>query len=73
MKTTKTPKAPEKAETEVSPLVNAAKAVGSAAGKVAALVGATGDAKPRAPKPAKLQKKNRHRLPRRQKKAVKVS
>jgi hypothetical protein len=60
---------------EESGLVTAAKAVGSAAGKIAALVGAKGEAAPAPPtaakprKAGKLPKKNRHRLPRREKKA----
>jgi hypothetical protein len=51
-------------------LVKAAKAIGEAAGKIAAAVGVTKPAKPRAPK-LKLEKKNKHRLPRKQKKAAK--
>ena len=56
-----------KDDNEKSGLVAAAEAVGSAAGKVAAMIGAT----PNTPsqKKAKLQPKHKHRLPRRQKKA----
>jgi len=51
-------------------VVTAAKAVGDAAGKIAALAGATPE-RPQTPsaKKGKLQKKNGSRLPRRQKKA----
>jgi hypothetical protein len=58
-----------------SGLVSAAKAVGSAAGAIAHLAGVKGEAAPaKAPAPkaqkvGKLPKKNRHRLPRREKKA----
>jgi hypothetical protein len=58
-------------EAEEGPLVSAAKAIGSVAGKVAALAGA--EAKPPSPpkvKIPKLQPKNKTRLPRRQKKAL---
>ncbi len=51
-------------------LVTAAKAIGSAAGKVASLAGAT-PTPPSKPKRAKLQPKNKHRLPRKVKKAQK--
>jgi hypothetical protein len=55
-------------------LVSTAKAIGTAAGKVAKLVGATGA--PHAGEPAvsqkvpKLSKKDKHRLPRKEKKAL---
>jgi hypothetical protein len=72
----KKPHADNKPETvEESGLVTAAKVAGSAAGKMAALVGVKGEAAPaqvtaRKPRKAgKLPKKNRHRLPRREKKA----
>jgi len=58
-------------EGEESVLVTAAKAIGKAAGKVAVLAGAEAE-KPRTPKTpriGKLVKKNKSRLPRRQKKA----
>jgi F420-0:gamma-glutamyl ligase len=57
-------------ENEDSVLVTAAKAIGSAAGKVASMAGAapTPPAKPKRPK---LQAKNKHRLPRKVKKAQK--
>jgi hypothetical protein len=57
--------------TEVSPegtLVKAAKTIGEAAGKLATAVGVAKPAKLRVPK---LAKKNKPRLPRRQKKAAK--
>ncbi len=56
-------------------LVTAAKAIGTAAGKVAKLVGV----EPEPPAPAvsqkvpKLSKKDKHKLPRREKKAAKKS
>jgi len=65
----------EPEETKASSLVSAAKAVGSAAGTIAHLVGIKGEPEPaKAPaaasrKAGKLPKKNRHRLPRREKKA----
>lgn len=49
-------------------LVTAAKAIGEAAGKIAAAVGVTGPVKPKVPK---LAKKHKTRLPRKQKKAAK--
>jgi hypothetical protein len=60
-------------------LVSAAKGLGSAAGKIASLAGAKGEAaaegaparKPPAPKIPKLASKNKTRLPRKQKKALK--
>jgi hypothetical protein len=58
-----------------SGLVTAAKAVGSAAGAIAHLAGVKRESAPaetpapKAHKPGKLPKKNRHRLPRREKKA----
>ena len=57
--------------TEDNILVSAAKAIGSAAGKLASLAGAPPEAKPAAKsrKVGKLPKKQGHRLPRRQKKA----
>ena len=55
-------------ENDDTMLVTAAKAIGTAAGKVASLTGATPPAKPKRPK---LQAKNKHRLPRKQKKAQK--
>jgi hypothetical protein len=60
---------------EESGLVSEAKAVGSAAGKIAAPARVKGEAAPaeatapKARKIGKLQKKDRHRLPRREKKA----
>jgi hypothetical protein len=53
-------------------LTETAKAIGRTAGKVAAMVGAgnpEGKLTPKTPRPGKLPKKNKHRLPRRQKKA----
>lgn len=63
-------KKPNTEETEKSPLVAAAEAMGSAAGKVAAIMGAKAEPV-HAPtqKKAKLQSKNKQRLPRKQKKA----
>ena len=58
---------PEK-ETEGSILASAAKAIGAAAGKIASLAGVV-PSRPKAKKTPKLQKKNKSRLPRRQKKA----
>ena len=56
-----------------SPLTNAAKAVGNAAGRVAALAGAAVEEKPSIPRKSekipKLEKKNKSRLPRKEKKA----
>jgi hypothetical protein len=54
-------------------LVSAAKVIGSTAGKIASLVGATPEARPATPsrKKGKLPKKDKHRLPRREKKALK--
>lgn len=64
-----TPEAPA----EDSALVAAAKTIGTAAGKVAAAVGATSE--PQEPRKStkipKLKKKNKSRLPRKQKKAQK--
>ena len=57
-------------ENDDSVLVTAAKAIGSTAGKVASMVGATATP-PAKPKRAKLQPKNKHRLPRKVKKAQK--
>jgi long-subunit acyl-CoA synthetase (AMP-forming) len=64
----KKPPAPE--TTEDSALVSAAKVIGKAAGKIAAIV--TPDAKPatKSQKVPKLVKKDKHRLPRKQKKAL---
>ena len=63
--------ADKKKKKEDSALVSAAEAVGTAVGKVAALVGAAGE-KPKTPpkrvKIPKLAKKNKSRLPRKQKK-----
>ena len=61
----------ETKETEESIVVDAAKAIGSAAGKIAAIAGAVvGKSKPAKKKAAgKLVKKNKSRLPRKEKKA----
>ena len=58
-------------EPEDSILATTAKAIGTAAGKMASLVGVAEPApsRPKAKKIPKLQKKNGSRLPRRQKKA----
>ena len=53
-------------------LVDAAKTIGTAAGKIATVLGATPDAPPQISKKIpKLAKKNKARLPRREKKAQK--
>ena len=60
----------KKKDTQESPdglLVAAAKTIGSAAGTIATAVGVKTPAKPKVPK---LVKKNKARLPRRQKKAA---
>jgi hypothetical protein len=57
-----------KQKTEGSVLVETAKAIGRTAGKVAVLVGA-GHPTPKSKRIGKLLKKDKHRLPRRQKKA----
>jgi len=61
----------ETKETEESIVVDAAKAIGSAAGKIAAIAGSVvGRAKPAKKKAVgKLPKKNKSRLPRKEKKA----
>jgi hypothetical protein len=60
-------------ETEGSVLATAAKAIGTAAGKIASLAGVVEPAptppQTKSTKQPKLQKKNKSRLPRRQKKA----
>jgi hypothetical protein len=66
------PKKPNRPrQTEDNILVSAAKAIGSAAGKIASLAGAPPEAPSAAKstKVGKLPKKQGHRLPRRQKKA----
>ena len=60
-------KKPVEPETEEGVLATAAKAIGTAAGKIAALAGVAPS--PPKLKIPKLQKKNKSRLPRRQKKA----
>lgn len=53
-------------------LIDAAKTLGTAVGKVAALVGVDAPPRqPKTPKVLKLQKKNKSRLPRKEKKALK--
>ena len=70
------PKEPKTAKSEPveGPLTTTAKAIGTVAGKIASIAGVGGDAPVRpqteSAKPAKLAKKNKHRLPRRQKKAM---
>ncbi len=62
----------KKVDAEDGILINAAKTIGTEAGKVAALAGV--DAAPRQPskpKAARFQKTNKSRLPRREKKAQK--
>ncbi len=66
------PETAKKQDTDESVLVTAAKALGKAAGKVAALAGADpipAPATPKKPRIGKLVKKNKKRLPRREKKA----
>jgi hypothetical protein len=66
-------KKPVEPEAEGGVLVEAAKAIGAAAGKIASLAGVEPAAVPMHPKsvkPLKLQKKNKSRLPRKQKKAL---
>ena len=72
--------APKEADPKETVLVEAAKKLGAAAAKIAALAGAVPDAPPaaavaraRTAKPGKLQKKDKSRLPRRQKKALRKS
>ena len=60
----------DKRDTNDNVLVNTAKAIGVAAGKVASLVGATPD-ETKSAKKGKLLKKNKARLPRKLKKAQK--
>ena len=64
----KKPATPPEADDNI--LVSAAKAIGSAAGKIASLTGAQPKT-PAKPKVGKLPKKQKPRLPRRQKKAQK--
>jgi hypothetical protein len=66
----KKPTASKKTEDNI--LVSAAKAIGSAAGKLASLAGAPPEARPpaKSTKVGKLPKKKTNRLPRRQKKAL---
>lgn len=61
----------DKQNTEKKIKVSAAKVTGGAADKIASLAGATLEAPPRVKtmKKGKLLSKNKHRLPRRQKKA----
>jgi hypothetical protein len=64
----------DKRNTKDNVLVNAAKAIGAAAGKVVSLVGTTPDGTPlraKSAKKGKLPKKDKNRLPRRLKKAQK--
>lgn len=62
----------KKTETEDSILIDAAKSLGAAAGKIAAVVGVDAPPpQPKAKKAARFQKKNKSRLPRREKKALK--
>lgn len=57
-------------ENDSGALITAAKAVGSAAGKIASMVGAGAPNPAPAARAGKLPKKNKQRLPRRQKKAM---
>ena len=63
------PKKKPKEEASHDVLIAAAKSIGSAAGTVAAAVGVTAKTPPK-PKVLKLEKKNKSRLPRKQKKAA---
>ena len=70
---TKKPKVDKKEAAEPI-LVSAAEAIGSAAGKIASLLGATPAAEPKkSMKKPKLAKRDKHRLPRREKKAQQKS
>jgi hypothetical protein len=63
-----------KKKTEEAPegiLETAAKTIGTAAGKIAAAVGVTAEKKPAKVKIPKLAPKNKTRMPRKQKKALK--
>jgi hypothetical protein len=60
-------KAPPEADDTL--LVSAAKAIGTAAGKIASLTGAASEHPAKSTKKGKLPKKNKRRLPRLQKKA----
>ena len=66
----------KKQNTDETAAVKAAKAIGSATGKIAALAGVTAEGgteqppQPRKAKKGKLPKKNKSRLPRKQKKAM---
>jgi hypothetical protein len=68
----KKPKPEEPPPTEESVLVTAAKSIGATAGKIAHLAGAKPDS-PKSAAKGKLPKKNKTRLPRRQKKALRKS
>jgi hypothetical protein len=57
-------------EAPESLVVTAAKGIGAAAGKVAALAGVKPDTPPSKPKVPKLAAKNKSRLPRKEKKAA---
>jgi len=70
-KKTKAPKAQEPKETQDDLLTSAAKAIGTAAGKVASLAGAVVAEPKKSMKPAKLKKKNNPHVPRKLKKAQK--
>ena len=63
------PKKKPKEEASPGVLIAAAKSIGSAAGTVAAAVGVRAKTPPK-PKVLKLEKKNKSRLPRKQKKAA---
>jgi hypothetical protein len=75
----KTPKKASKTKEAAAPeeegvLTTAAKAIGTAAGKIATIAGVEATpppARPKAVKPAKLQKKNNPHVPRKLKKAQK--
>jgi hypothetical protein len=67
-KTIDAPAEPAKEAAPEGVLVKAAKTIGEVAGKIATAVGIAPPAKPKAPK---LVKKNKSRLPRRQKKVAK--
>lgn len=62
---------PKKETNEESALEATAKKIGKAAGRVAAAAGVLdASPSPKADKPGKLQKKNKSRLPRKEKKAL---
>ncbi len=67
------PKKKDPPSTTDNILITAAKSVGTAAGKMASVLGVTPETPPaKSAKVPKLKKKNKSRLPRRQKKALRT-